>query len=85
MDGLTLHAPAGCNRCSGGYKGRFALLETMVADEDISRLVVQGASALEIKEHACKHGMITLRRCGLLNVLRGKTSVEEVLRVTMSD
>ena len=54
-------------------------------DHDIKRMVVEGKSAGEIKDVALKKGMLSLRRVGLLNAMRGKTSVEEVLRVTMAD
>lgn len=85
FDGLQIFRPVGCQRCSNGFKGRFALLETMPMSESLQRLVVNGNSALEIKEAALQEGMITLRRCGLLNVIRGKTSLEEVIRVTLAD
>ncbi|MBN1421823.1 MAG: Flp pilus assembly complex ATPase component TadA [Planctomycetes bacterium] len=85
IEGLTLHEPQGCPRCERGYKGRFALLETMPMTEDVRRSVVAGGTAIEIKDIALKQGMITLRRCGLLNAGRGKTSIEEVLRVTIED
>lgn len=75
----------GCSRCTGGYKGRFALLETLFVTPEVKRLVVDGASAADIKTTAIEGGMLTLRRVGLLNAMRGKTSLEEVLRVTMSD
>ena len=69
-----------------GTAGRFALLETMPMHEEIKRLIIEGRSALDIKNAAIRdHEMITLRRCALLNALRGKTSIEEVLRVTMPD
>jgi len=78
--------PVGCPRCKNGYAGRFALLETMPLNEDIRRLVVEGKSAMDIKNRAMfEHGMITLRRCAILNTLRGNTSIEEVLRTTMPD
>ena len=77
-----LWEPVGCSRCQGGYRGRFALIETMPLDDEIRRAVVEGASALAIREIALQQGMVTLRRVGLLNALRGKTSLEEVLRVT---
>jgi type IV pilus assembly protein PilB len=54
----------------------------MPLDDEIRRAVVEGASALAIREIALQQGMVTLRRVGLLNALRGKTSLEEVLRVT---
>ncbi|MHC4261262.1 MAG: GspE/PulE family protein [Planctomycetota bacterium] len=77
--------PEGCPRCSGGYKGRFAILETLYLDATIKKMVVEGRSVHEIKSEALSQGMLTLRRVGLLNAMRGKTSIEEVLRVTMSD
>ncbi|MCI0652662.1 MAG: type IV-A pilus assembly ATPase PilB [Planctomycetes bacterium] len=82
---MKLHGAVGCNRCSAGYRGRFAILETLPLSEEIRRLVINGKSAIEIKEAAVRAGMISLRRCGILNVIRGKTSLEEILRVTMND
>jgi type IV pilus assembly protein PilB len=85
-DTAELFKPVGCPRCKNGYSGRFALLETMPMVEDIKRAVVAGKSALELKNTAIRdHGMITLRRCGILNAVRGITSMEEVLRITMAD
>ena len=81
-----LYRPTGCTRCKGGYSGRFALLETMPMNEDLKRLIIAGKSALELKTSAMRdHDMITLRRCAILNAMRGATSIEEVLRVTMPD
>jgi len=80
-----IYRARGCNRCVEGYRGRFALLETMPIDDTIRNMIIKGANQIDIKQHAVKNGMITLRRCGLLNALRGITSVEEVLRVTMAD
>ncbi len=83
----TLYAARkdGCPRCKNGYKGRFALLETMFLDSDIKRMVVQGKSVHELKAQAIENGMLTLRRVGILNTIRGKTSLEEMLRVTVGD
>jgi len=86
LDSLVLHQPGGCPRCDGkGYKGRFAILETLPLNDDLRRIIIKGGSALDIKAEASKQGMITLRRCGLLNVIRGRTSLEEVLKVTVGD
>ena len=84
-ENVKLWEPVGCSRCQGGYRGRFALLETLLLDDEIRRAVVEGSSALEIRDIAVRNGMVTLRRAGVLNALRGKTSLEEVLRVTQSD
>ena len=77
--------PAGCNRCNGGYRGRFAILETLYLDETLKRMVVERRSVHDLKHEAVRQGMLTLRRVGLLNAMRGRTSLEEVLRVTLED
>jgi type IV pilus assembly protein PilB len=83
---IEVHQAAGCARCSNGYKGRFAILETLRLTEAIKRKIVANEPALEIKSFAVqKEGMITLRRVGMLNAIRGVTSIEEVVRVTLAD
>jgi type IV pilus assembly protein PilB len=82
---MELYEPVGCPRCNAGYKGRFALLETMRMSEEIKRMVVERAHIADIKKQALKEGMLTLRRCGLLNASRGKTSLQEVEATTMAD
>lgn len=77
--------PQGCGRCKAGYKGRFAILETLYMDGELKRMVVEGRSAAEMKEVAVRAGMISLRRVGLLNAMRGVSSLEEVLSVTLVD
>ena len=82
---LKLYEPHGCQYCVQGYRGRFALLETLPCTERVQRLIIEGGSALHVKAAAIEDGMITLRRAGLLNAARGKTSIEEVLNVTRLD
>ena len=82
---LELMETAGCQRCSNGYKGRFALLETMPVTSRLQRVIIDGGSSMDIKEVAREEGMLTLRRCGILNAARGRTSLEEILRVTVGD
>ena len=72
----------GCQACSRtGYKGRIALHELMVVDEEIERAVISRASNEEIQNMAIAQGMISLRHDGLRKAALGLTSVEEVLRV----
>ena len=86
LEGATLFKPGpGCARCSSGYKGRFAILETLPFSEQVRRMVVEGAPVLELKQKAIEEDMITLRHTAMRNALRGKTSLEEVLRVTLAD
>jgi type IV pilus assembly protein PilB len=82
----TIYKAVGCSKCNGsGYRGRFALLETLPVTDDIRRMIIDGASVLDIKRKAIENGMITVRRAGLLNVMRGITSLEEVLNVSLAD
>ena len=84
---LQLYGPnvSGCPRCKNGYRGRMALLETLPLSHDLKRMVVEGRSTAEMKNQGLEEGMLTLRRIGVLNAMRGKTSLEEVLRITMGD
>ena len=76
----------GCATCNNsGYKGRIALYEVMPISDELRELVLEGASANEIKKTAARLGMNTLRRSGLNKVKEGTTSIEEVLRVTFGD
>ncbi len=85
IEGLKLWKPIGCSLCSGGYKGRFALVECMEMNDDLRRTIIGGGTAIEIRKKAVETGMITLRRCGLLNAMRGVTTVEEVMRHTVGE
>ena len=76
----------GCRTCNGtGYKGRVALYEVMRFSESLKDMVLQGGSTAELKAAAIKSGMVTLRMSGILKVLAGVTTLEEVGRVTMAD
>ena len=75
----------GCARCSRGYRGRFAVLETLPMSYPLKRMVIEGKSVEDMKEKALEEGMVSLRRVGILNAIRGVTSVEEVLRITLND
>jgi type IV pilus assembly protein PilB len=74
----------GCPMCNGtGYKGRAGLYEVMEVDDEIRELILIGASAVELKKKAMEHGMITLRRSGLIKIAEGVTTLEEVARETI--
>ncbi|MCW2498864.1 MAG: type secretory pathway, ATPase PulE/Tfp pilus assembly pathway, ATPase PilB [Frankiales bacterium] len=78
----TLYRPIGCSACSKtGYKGRLALHEVMSVSEDIERMTVEHASSMAIGKVAVEQGMITLRHDGMLKVMSGVTSLEEIFRV----
>lgn len=76
----------GCDYChKSGYRGRLALYEILVVSEKIREAIVDKASVTVIKRLAKERGVRTLRDSGILKVLDGTTTVEEVLSVTLSD
>ena len=75
----------GCQVCNfTGMKGRVAIYEVMPISEELRDMILKNASTAELREMAQKQGMKTLRQSGLMKVLEGTTTVEEVLRVTLS-
>ncbi len=74
----------GCQACNfTGMKGRTAIYEVMPVTQEIRDLILRGAQSSEIREVAQQQGMKTLRQAGLMKVVEGVTTVEEVLRVTL--
>jgi len=75
-------APGGCSVCEGsGFKGRVALTELLTVDADVSRLVLERASAGEIEQAALGAGMRSLLHDGYAKAVAGATTLDEVLRV----
>ena len=77
----TIYTAKGCPTClDRGYKGRVGLYEVMEVDDELREMILTGASAIDLRRKAIEGGMISLRRSGLIKVLAGQTSVEEVIR-----
>jgi len=75
-----------CKVCGGsGYKGRIAVYEIMLMKEALKELILQGASAAELKTEAIRHGLKTLRMAAVSKLCEGVTTIEEVSRVTAAD
>jgi type II secretion system protein E len=84
--GEPLYRAAGCRACRGvGYLGRIGLFELLVADAPIRQLAHDRASSWALKQAAVKAGMRTLRQDGWVKVLSGRTTIDEVVRVTKAD
>ncbi len=78
--------PVGCDHCRGsGYQGRTAILELVVISQRLQDMISQRRPAAELRKVALEEGMITLRQAGWRKVIKGVTSVEEVLRVTATE
>ena len=82
----TLYRPRGCAVCGGrGYSGRIGLYELLEINDDLRLLIQARASITEIVRTAQASGMRTLRMAGLIDVLKGRTTLAEVFRVTPND
>ena len=84
VDTSVLYRAMGCRNCSHtGYYGRMVLAEVMNMTEEITRMIIEQESIVNIERMACSQGMRTLRQDGLLKAVSGKTTLEEVLRVVV--
>ncbi len=82
----TVYRGKGCKACRNtGYKGRVGLIETLTLSPEIRRLILEKSQEHVIREQARRENMSTLRENGVRKILRGETTVEEVLRVTVGD
>lgn len=80
---IKLSHGKGCTACSGtGFTGQLVIAETMLIGKELSELIARGALTSEIEEKAAALGMITLLQDGILAVLEGETTLDEVERVT---
>jgi type IV pilus assembly protein PilB len=80
----TLYRAVGCSSCAKtGYRGRLALHEVMTVTEEVERMTVERATAIEISRVATEQGMRSLRLDGMEKVTDGVTSLEEILRVVV--
>jgi len=81
--GLKFYRGKGCPACGGtGYKGRIAVFEAMPMTKELQKLVIEGASALEIEELACQQGMKTLRQEAIDRMFEGITTIDQVITET---
>jgi general secretion pathway protein E/type IV pilus assembly protein PilB len=86
LAGSPLVKGRGCPNCSlTGYKGRKGIFEIFLIDDTIQRMIFDRLPATQLRIRAREMGMRTLREDGLLKVVSGMTSIDEVLRATMGD
>ncbi|MEZ4629807.1 MAG: ATPase, T2SS/T4P/T4SS family [Deinococcales bacterium] len=83
LSNRKLYRGVGCEKCGGsGYRGRMAIHELLINDEEVQKAIIKGLSANEIKDVSIEQGMITLRGDGVRKALDGHTTLEEVLAKT---
>jgi type IV pilus assembly protein PilB len=75
--------PKGCENCNfTGYKGRMGIFEAFSVDAEMERFILTNPPIVDLREKAIKKGMVPMHLDGYIKVLEGKTTVEEVERVT---
>jgi type IV pilus assembly protein PilB len=80
---ITFFRGTGCEQCgSTGYRGRAGLYEVMAMSPALRRMVLTGASTVELRDQAVSEGMLTLRMDGMKKLERGITTLEEVVKET---
>lgn len=80
---IKIFQPKGCENCNFiGYRGRIGIFELLRVDEELERLIAKEPLEAEIKEYALKQGMVTMQQDGILKVLQGITTFEEVEAIT---
>ena len=85
-EAVTVYRAKGCDACfHTGYLGRTAIYELLLIDDEVRQLIMKNADAAMVKALAVKKGMRTLRQDGAGKVLKGITSVDEVVRVTQKE
>jgi len=79
---MQFYETPGCDKCGGvGYKGRVGLYEVFRMDNELRKLISEGATMVQLQEAAQKNGMVTLEQAGIIKALEGATTLEEVYRV----
>ena len=80
---LTFYKGAGCDKCGGtGYKGRKGIFEVLEVTPEIQDLILKHAPTSQIQDKAVEQGMIMMWEDGFIKCLQGKTTIEEILRVS---
>ena len=80
---LKIPKAIGCKDCNfTGFKGRVGIFETIVIDEEIENLILSKSSISSLRKLAIRKGMISMKQDGILKILKGDTTIEEVKRVT---
>ncbi|WP_305045650.1 type II secretion system ATPase GspE [Geoalkalibacter sp.] len=84
--GATAYRGRGCEQCMDiGYRGRTGIYELLTMDDELRDLVLKKSDSATIKNAAIRKGMVALREAGLAKALQGRTTLEEVMRVTQED
>ncbi len=80
---LILFSPKGCKKCgSSGFSGRVGIFEVLAMTNELAEIILADPSEIKIQQEAKRQGMLTLRQDGIVKVIDGITTIEEVLHAT---
>ena len=83
IEKIKFHRGKGCSRCGNtGYSGRIAIVEVLDVNEKLAQMIVNGKKTITVEDIRSTQKFITMKQDGIIKVIQGKTSMEEVLRVT---
>jgi type IV pilus assembly protein PilB len=86
VKGKTFYYGKGCDQCNNtGYRGRLGIYEIMTLDDDMRDMIIKQASTQVLRVESKKRGMRTLRQSGLMAIYDGITTIEEVVRETITE
>lgn len=83
--GFTIYEPVGCDQCRDGYKGRVGVYEVMKVTPKIARIIMEDGNSLAIAEAMDAEGFPNLRRSGLIKVMAGLASLQEIAKIVGAD
>lgn len=83
---LYVWEPTGCSSCNDvGFSGRIGMFETLEMTDRLEEVILEGVSERRLREEAEKQGMASMRQDGILKVVKGVTTLEEVIRATQEE
>jgi len=86
LEGRAFHKGMGCSQCHDtGFKGRLGIYEVMEVTPALRRMIYRGAPSHELRDKLREGGALSLRDEGIALAVEGKTSLEEIIRVTHTD
>ena len=82
IENLTIYRQVGCDKCTGGYKGRVGIFQVMPVSEVMGRIIMEGGNAIQLADQAQAENIPDLRQSGLDKVRQGVIGLDEINRVT---
>jgi type IV pilus assembly protein PilB len=86
FDPNATYKGVGCDKCrKTGYSGRLGVYELLVMDDSLRDMVTRNPDVVQLRKLCRESGLVTLREDGMQKVMKGLTTVDEILRVTENE